>query len=144
MAFLGLSIPAAIVNSGLRCVAVLPIRLHAHKRPSFAALPACNSVVAVLDVSAALALCRFFQKQIQLAFMMRLTRHLHRLYCSNRSYYAASVLGGGHPSNALPYCLVSSTSHLGRLATVFGSMVSICAVFTITRNLASLAVHPHQ
>ncbi|CAL8463002.1 g2536 [Coccomyxa elongata] len=54
VAFLGVSVPAAGVNSGLR----------------------------------------FFQKEIQLAFMMRLSRHLHQLYCSNRSYYAASVLGG--------------------------------------------------
>ena len=37
---------------------------------------------------------RFMQKQIQLAFMRRLTHHLHRLYCSNRAYYSASVLGG--------------------------------------------------
>ena len=37
---------------------------------------------------------RLFQKQIQLAFMLRLSRRLHRLYCSNRSYYSASVLGG--------------------------------------------------
>jgi hypothetical protein len=52
--FLGVSVPAALVNSGLR----------------------------------------LFQKQIQLAFMLRLSRHLHQLYCSNRSYYSASVLGG--------------------------------------------------
>ena len=52
--FLAVSVPAALVNSGLR----------------------------------------LFQKQIQLAFMLRLSRRLHRLYCSNRSYYSASVLGG--------------------------------------------------
>ena len=40
---------------------------------------------------------RLFQKQIQLAFMLRLSRHLHKLYCSNRSYYSASVLGGASP-----------------------------------------------
>ena len=55
--FLGWSVPAALVNSGLR----------------------------------------LFQKQIQLAFMLRLSRHLHQLYCSNRSYYSASVLGGAPP-----------------------------------------------
>lgn len=44
--------------------------------------------------------CRFFQKEIQLAFMMRLSKHLHQLYCSNRSYYAASVLGGACSTNA--------------------------------------------
>ena len=53
--FLVVSVPAALVNSGLR----------------------------------------LFQKQIQLAFMLRLSHHLHKLYCSNRSYYSASVLGGG-------------------------------------------------
>jgi hypothetical protein len=30
----------------------------------------------------------------QLAFVRRLTLHLHELYCSNRAYYAASWLGG--------------------------------------------------
>ena len=60
--FLAVSVPAALVNSGLR----------------------------------------LFQKQIQLAFMLRLSRRLHRLYCSNRSYYSASVLGGawGGPCTA--------------------------------------------
>lgn len=37
---------------------------------------------------------KFMQKQIQLAFMRRLTHHLHEHYCANRAYYAASVLGG--------------------------------------------------
>ena len=97
MAFLGLSVPAAVVNSGLRCAAGPPMCLHART------LLFCGSDLLVhaaqvrllrLRVTAACAWRRFFQKQIQLAFMMRLTRHLHRLYCSNRSYYAASVLGG--------------------------------------------------
>lgn len=37
---------------------------------------------------------KYMQKQLQLAFMRRLTHHLHDLYCNNRAYYAASVLGG--------------------------------------------------
>jgi len=37
---------------------------------------------------------KYMQKQIQLAFMRRLTHHLHEKYCANRAYYAASVLGG--------------------------------------------------
>ena len=37
---------------------------------------------------------KYMQKQIQLAFMRRLTHHLHERYCANRAYYAASVLGG--------------------------------------------------
>jgi ABC-type uncharacterized transport system fused permease/ATPase subunit len=45
---------------------------------------------------------KYMQKQIQLAFMRRLTHHLHEKYCANRAYYAASVLGGtpltSHPA----------------------------------------------
>ena len=63
--FLGVAVPAALVNSGLR----------------------------------------LFQKQIQLAFMLRLSRHLHQLYCSNRSYYSASVLGGARPGCLWPSCI---------------------------------------
>ena len=37
---------------------------------------------------------KYCQKLIQLAFMRRLTHHLHRGYCSHRAYYAASTLGG--------------------------------------------------
>eukprot|EP00193_Tetraselmis_chui_P021604 CAMPEP_0177786864 /NCGR_PEP_ID=MMETSP0491_2-20121128/21161_1 /TAXON_ID=63592 /ORGANISM="Tetraselmis chuii, Strain PLY429" /LENGTH=369 /DNA_ID=CAMNT_0019308125 /DNA_START=54 /DNA_END=1161 /DNA_ORIENTATION=+ len=37
---------------------------------------------------------KFMQKQIQLGFSSRLTRHLHSEYCGNRAFYAASVLGG--------------------------------------------------
>ena len=46
---------------------------------------------------------KYMQKRLQLAFMRRLTHHLHMLYCSNRAYYAASVLGGAFISgcNAL-------------------------------------------
>ena len=40
---------------------------------------------------------KYMQKQIQLAFMRRLTHHLHERYCANRAYYAASVLGGDPP-----------------------------------------------
>ncbi len=38
---------------------------------------------------------KYCQKLIQLAFMRRLTHHLHQHYCSHRAYYAASTLGGG-------------------------------------------------
>jgi len=37
---------------------------------------------------------KFMQKQIELAFQSRLTEHLHKHYCSNRAYYAATTLGG--------------------------------------------------
>ena len=99
MAFLGLSIPAAIVNSGLRCVPLSNCPCHfdcdrhllcSKSPPESSSCQGCEGERVVIRC----VLCRFFQKQIQLAFMMRLTRHLHRLYCSNRSYYAASVLGG--------------------------------------------------
>ena len=53
--FVGVAIPAAVVNAGLK----------------------------------------YCQKLIQLAFMRRLTHHLHQHYCSHRAYYAASTLGGG-------------------------------------------------
>jgi len=42
------------------------------------------------------------QKQIQLAFMRRLTHKLHSLYCSKRAYYSASVLGGAAPALGPP------------------------------------------
>ncbi len=45
---------------------------------------------------------RFMQKQIQLAFMRRLTHKLHSLYCSKRAYYSASVLGGAAPALGPP------------------------------------------
>jgi ABC transporter transmembrane region 2 len=44
---------------------------------------------------------KYMQKMIQLAFMRRLTHHLHRHYTSHRAYYAASTLGGAsvrHPT----------------------------------------------
>lgn len=37
---------------------------------------------------------KYMQKRIQIAFMRRLSHHLHQQYCSNRAYYAASTLGG--------------------------------------------------
>ena len=54
LAFAGVAVPAAAVNSGLK----------------------------------------YMQKRIQIAFMRRLSHHLHQQYCSNRAYYAASTLGG--------------------------------------------------
>lgn len=47
---------------------------------------------------------KYMQKRLQLAFMRRLTHHLHTLYCSNRAYYAASVLGGDCPSPWVNQC----------------------------------------
>jgi len=44
-----------------------------------------------LQVNSAL---KYLQKMMKLAFMRRLTLHLHQMYCSNRAYYAASWLGG--------------------------------------------------
>ncbi|KAF8072505.1 abcD2 [Scenedesmus sp. PABB004] len=37
---------------------------------------------------------KFMQKNLELSFQSRLTQYLHRLYTSNRAYYAASTLGG--------------------------------------------------
>jgi len=37
---------------------------------------------------------KYCQKLIQLAFMRRLTHHLHNHYTSNRAYFAASTLRG--------------------------------------------------
>jgi len=37
---------------------------------------------------------KFMQKNLELSFQSRLTHYLHRLYTSNRAYYAASTLGG--------------------------------------------------
>jgi len=34
------------------------------------------------------------QKRIKLAFMRRLTHHLHAAYTSHHAYYSASTLGG--------------------------------------------------
>mmetsp|Transcript_27157 Transcript_27157/g.68274 ORF Transcript_27157/g.68274 Transcript_27157/m.68274 type:complete len:690 (-) Transcript_27157:56-2125(-) len=55
-----------------------------------------NLQFAALCVPAAVvnAGLKFMQKQIQLSFSSRLTRHLHSEYCGNRAFYAASVLGG--------------------------------------------------
>ena len=35
------------------------------------------------------------QKRIKLAFMRRLSHHLHEMYTSHRAYYSATTLGGG-------------------------------------------------
>lgn len=45
---------------------------------------------------------KYCQKLIQLAFMRRLTHHLHKHYTRHRAYYAASTLGGALPSGLLP------------------------------------------
>jgi hypothetical protein len=37
---------------------------------------------------------KFMQKNLELSFQSRLTLYLHKLYTSNRAYYAASTLGG--------------------------------------------------
>jgi hypothetical protein len=51
---------------------------------------------AVVGAPAALvnAGLKYMQKQIMLCFQERLTTHLHEQYCSNRAYYAASILKG--------------------------------------------------
>ena len=67
--------------------------LLAQNFPLFARGLAAFGVVA-LPAAAVNAGLKYMQKRIQLAFMRRLTHHLHALYCSNRAYYAASVLGG--------------------------------------------------
>lgn len=37
---------------------------------------------------------KFMQKNLELSFQQRLTQTLHKMYTSNRAYYAASTLGG--------------------------------------------------
>jgi ABC-type uncharacterized transport system fused permease/ATPase subunit len=37
---------------------------------------------------------KYMQTMIQLAFMKRLSHHLHNQYCNNRAYYSASQLKG--------------------------------------------------
>lgn len=37
---------------------------------------------------------KFMQKNLELSFQQRLTQQLHKMYTSNRAYYAASTLGG--------------------------------------------------
>uniref|UniRef100_A0A061SM41 ATP-binding cassette, subfamily D (ALD), member 3 n=1 Tax=Tetraselmis sp. GSL018 TaxID=582737 RepID=A0A061SM41_9CHLO len=37
---------------------------------------------------------KLMQKQLQLAWSSRITRHLHEKYCENKAFYAASVLNG--------------------------------------------------
>eukprot|EP00201_Polytomella_parva_P010323 CAMPEP_0175055446 /NCGR_PEP_ID=MMETSP0052_2-20121109/10083_1 /TAXON_ID=51329 ORGANISM="Polytomella parva, Strain SAG 63-3" /NCGR_SAMPLE_ID=MMETSP0052_2 /ASSEMBLY_ACC=CAM_ASM_000194 /LENGTH=716 /DNA_ID=CAMNT_0016320289 /DNA_START=42 /DNA_END=2189 /DNA_ORIENTATION=- len=51
---------------------------------------------ALVGIPAALvnSCMKYMQREIALSFQQRITRHLHEMYCSNRSYYAASVLGG--------------------------------------------------
>jgi hypothetical protein len=51
----------------------------------------CGVAVPAALVNSAL---KYIQKRIKLAFMRRLTLHLHEMYCSHRAYYAASWLGG--------------------------------------------------
>lgn len=51
----------------------------------------CATAVPATLVNAGL---KYMQKRIKLAFMRRLSHHLHELYCSHRAYYAASTLGG--------------------------------------------------
>ena len=78
------AISAALANSGLT-VRPYPILVLAWRQsPSFHCSHSAVSYL-LLNHNLLIVECRFFQKQIQLAFMMRLTRHLHRLYCSNRS-----------------------------------------------------------
>ena len=51
----------------------------------------CTIAVPAAVVNSAL---KYLQKRIKLAFMRRLTHHLHASYFSHRAYYAASWLGG--------------------------------------------------
>lgn len=51
----------------------------------------CGVAIPASIVNSAL---KYLQKRIKLAFMRRLTLHLHEMYTANRAYYAASWLGG--------------------------------------------------
>lgn len=51
----------------------------------------CGVAVPAAVINSAL---KYLQKRIKLAFMRRLTHHLHASYFSHRAYYAASWLGG--------------------------------------------------
>ena len=61
--------------------------------PQFLRLLAAFAGVAV-PAAAVNSGLKYMQKRIQIAFMRRLSHHLHQRYCSNRAYYAASTLGG--------------------------------------------------
>lgn len=59
---------------------------------------ALNAIPATIVNSALKSL----QILVQIAFRIRLTKFLHRLYMGNRAYYAASVLGGlSHPDQRI-------------------------------------------
>ena len=49
------------------------------------------------------------QKRIKLAFMRRLTHHLHAAYTSHHAYYSASTLGGAQGTG--PQQLSAETRH---------------------------------
>lgn len=51
---------------------------------------------------------KYMQTMIQLAFMKRLSHHLHNQYCNNRAYYSASQLKGVNERSAAWICDVFS------------------------------------
>ena len=85
---------------------------------------------------------KYMQKQIQLAFMRRLTHHLHERYCAHRAYYAASVLGG---ALSWPMCFVKSgrAGHVVALGVPVGKfhsfLLQIQSVHLCNHELASIS-----
>ena len=72
---------------------------------------------------------KFFQKLIQLNFMRNLTHHLHRKYCSNRAYYAASVLRGLSATFALLHAPQISRRTDPQEHRVINKRVAFCSSF---------------
>lgn len=76
--FCGVAVPAAVVRENMQCLCVCVVHNW-------------NDWCAPVQVNSAL---KYLQRRVKLAFMRRLTLHLHQMYCSHRAYYAASWLGG--------------------------------------------------
>jgi hypothetical protein len=84
-------IPAAIVNSGLKYIQK-KIEISFQVK-----LGLTVSLPAMLNVRSCYVAC-FMSQNLDLNLLVlpqsRLTEYLHKQYCSNRAYYAASNLGG--------------------------------------------------
>lgn len=115
-AFVGVSIPAAVVTAGLKYMQA--------RRWQCCCCRCCVNLTADSTLRPAAAPPLPFhqpQNRIKLAFIRRLTHRLHGIYTSHRAYYAASTLGGapllllwgwfavGWPS--MPVCILRPSTH---------------------------------
>lgn len=93
---------------------------------------------------------KYCQKLIQLAFMRRLTHHLHNHYTSNRAYFAASTLRGTitvispastplHPT-LLAEAVLSLLRDISRVPFYYGTLVVApeLGAIDVTPSYASL------